>query len=152
MANAPGSADVLARELSCEGACDVLCRVKRSGYELVVAAPMRSPTSPSWEQVRVRVRLNQRGQTWEYILTRRELEAFYQDLGGLMEYLRQGRAEPQDTLAAMGRAAETNSRMRSKQPRTARETSKGTLEIKRGQRRKRPPRNHGENSDTPQAR
>jgi hypothetical protein len=61
MANAPGSADVVAQEPSCEGTCDVLCLVKRSGYELVVATPMRSPTCPSWEQVRVQVRLIQRG-------------------------------------------------------------------------------------------
>jgi hypothetical protein len=64
-----------------KGTCDVLCRVKRSGYELVVA-PMRSPTCVSWEQVHVQVHLNQRGQTWEYILTCRDLEAFCQDLGG----------------------------------------------------------------------
>jgi hypothetical protein len=149
MANEPDSADVVAQEPFCGGIWDVLCLVKRSGYELVVAAPMRSPSPPSWEQVRVQVRLNQQGQTWEYILTRRALEAFYQDLGGLMEYLRQGRAKPQDALVVVDRAAETNSWMGSKQPKAAREASKGTPEIKRGQRRKRAAQNHGENRDTP---
>jgi hypothetical protein len=152
MANAPGGADVVAQEPSCEGTCDVLCLIKRSGYELVVAAPMQSPTWPSWEQVRVQDRLKQRGQAWECILTRRELQTFYEDLAVVMEYLRHGRAEPQDTLVAVGRAAETNSQMGSKQPRAAGEASKGTPEIKRGQRHKRPPQNYGENRDTPEAR
>jgi hypothetical protein len=50
------------------------------------------------------------------------------------------------------RAAETNSRMGSKQPRAARQASKGTPEIKRGQRRKPVAQNTGEKRETPEAR
>jgi hypothetical protein len=93
MSNVPSGADVVAQKPSWEGTCDVLCLIKRSGYELVVAAPMQSPTCPNSGQVCVQARHKQRGQTWEYILTRQELEAFHEDLGVVMDYLQYGRAE-----------------------------------------------------------
>ena len=94
MANAPGGAEFVAQEPSCHGTSDVLCLIKRSGYEFVVVAPMQSPTCPSWEQVHVQARHKQRGQTWEYILTQQELQTFYEGLTVVMEYLRHGRPEP----------------------------------------------------------
>ena len=56
MANITGGADVIAPQPSCKGTSDVFCLIKRSGYELVVAAPMQSPSCPGWEQVRVQAR------------------------------------------------------------------------------------------------
>jgi hypothetical protein len=94
MLSAPDSADVVSQEQPRGGPREIIDLVKRSSYTLAIATPRPFPTGLSWAQAMVQARLTQRGALWACVLNPPELEAFYEDLRGLVEYLRARRGQP----------------------------------------------------------
>lgn len=94
MSSAPDNADVVPQEQPRGGSREIIYLVKRPSYTLAIAAPRLFPTGLSWEQAVFQARLTQRGQRWSCVLNPPELEAFFEDLRGLVEYLRERRGQP----------------------------------------------------------
>jgi hypothetical protein len=79
-----------------EDTCEVMYLVKRPSYTLAIAAPQLSPTLLCWEQVMFRAQFKRQGQLWSCLLNPSELKALYEDLQGLVEYLRILHRRPDD--------------------------------------------------------
>ena len=90
MSSSPDSADVIPPEQPCEDTREIIYLVKRPSYTLAIAAPRLSPTRLSWEQAMFQAQLKRWGPLGCCVLNPPELEAFYEDLRGLVEYLRSG--------------------------------------------------------------
>jgi hypothetical protein len=88
------SADVIPSEQPREDIREVIYLVKRPSYTLAIAAPRPSPTRLSWEQAVFQAQLKWWGPLGSCVLNPPELEAFYEDLRGLIEYLRERRGQP----------------------------------------------------------
>jgi hypothetical protein len=94
MSNSPDSADVIPPEQPREDTREIIYLVKRPSYTLAIAAPRLSPPRLSWEQAVFQAQLKRGGPLGYCVLNPPELEAFYEDLRGLVEYLRKQRGEP----------------------------------------------------------
>jgi hypothetical protein len=75
---------------------EVMYLVKRPSYTLAIAAAQLSPPLLSWEQAVFRAQFKWQGQLWSYVLNPSELEALYEDLQRLVEYLRILHKRPDD--------------------------------------------------------
>jgi hypothetical protein len=91
MSNSADCADVTPPEPSREETHEVVYLTKRPGYTLALAAPRPSPSRLSWERAVVQVHLTRRGPLGACVLHPSGLEAFYEDLRGLVAYLRERR-------------------------------------------------------------
>lgn len=94
MSNSPDSVDVIPPEQPREDICEVVYLVKRPSYTLAIVAPRLSPTRLSWEQVVFQAQFKRRGPLGSYVLNPPELVALYEDLQGLVEYLRERQGQP----------------------------------------------------------
>jgi hypothetical protein len=97
MSSSPDNADVVPQEQPRGGTHEIIYLVylvKRPSYTLASAVPRPFPTGLSWEQAVFQARLTQRGQRWSCVLNPLELEVFFEDLRGLVEYLRERRGQP----------------------------------------------------------
>jgi hypothetical protein len=83
-----GNTPIVFPEQPREDTCEVMYLVKRPSYTLTLAAPQLSPTFLSWEQAVFRAQFKWQGQRCSCLLNPSELEALYEDLQGLVEYLR----------------------------------------------------------------
>jgi hypothetical protein len=90
------SANVIPPEQPREATREVIYLVKRPSYTLAIAAPRLSPTQLSWEQAVFQAQFKRQGQLWSCVLNPLELEALYEDLRGLVEYLWILHAYPDD--------------------------------------------------------
>jgi hypothetical protein len=91
MSSAADRADVIPPEPPREEPLEVVYLVKRPSYTLALAVPRPSPSRLSWEQAVVQAHLTRRGPLWSCVLHPSELEALYEDLRGLVAYLRERR-------------------------------------------------------------
>jgi hypothetical protein len=94
MSSLPDSADIVSQEQSCGATREIIYLVKRPSYTLAIAVPRSAPTHLNWEQAVFQARLKQWGQLWSCVLNSPELEVLYEDLQGLVEYLRERRGQP----------------------------------------------------------
>jgi hypothetical protein len=61
---------------------------KRPSYDLILAIPEDPPTLPSADRIVVQMRFRDQGQTQELEFNLEELEAFYESLSQLVEYIK----------------------------------------------------------------
>jgi hypothetical protein len=94
MSSSPDSADVIPPEQRREDTREIVYLVKRPSYTLAIAVPLPSPSRLSWEQAVVQAQLKRRGPIGSYVLNPSELETLYEDLQGLVAYLRERRGRP----------------------------------------------------------
>ena len=94
MSSSPDSADVIPPEQPREDTREIVYLVKRPSYTLAIAVPLPSPSRLSWEQAVVQAQLKRRGPIGSYVLNPSELETLYEDLQGLVAYLRERRGRP----------------------------------------------------------
>ena len=99
------SANVIPPEQPREATCEVIYLVKRPSYTLAIAAPRLSRTQLSWEQAVFQAQFKRQGQLWSCVLNPLELEALYEDLRGLVEYLWISHKYPDDPYRSTVRSA-----------------------------------------------
>jgi hypothetical protein len=94
MLSSPDGVDVIPPKQPREDIHEVVYLVKRPNYTLAIAAPRSAPTHLSWEQAVFQVQLKRQGPLESCVLNSPELEVLYEDLRGLVEYLRKRRGQP----------------------------------------------------------
>jgi hypothetical protein len=100
MPSSSDSADVVPQKPPRGGSGEVVCLIKRPGYVFALAAPWQSPTRLSLAHAALHAQLTQRDQPCEFSLAPLELEAFYEDLRVVIDYLQGGCDQPPAFRAA----------------------------------------------------
>jgi hypothetical protein len=94
MSSSSDSAAVIPPKQPCEDNSEVIYLVKRLSYTLAVSVPRSSPNRLSWEQAVLQAQFKRWSPLGACLLNPPELEALYEDLWGLVEYLRKQRGQP----------------------------------------------------------
>jgi hypothetical protein len=94
MSSLPGSTNVVPPEQPDGDTREIIYLVKRRSYSLAITVPRPSATRLCWQQAVVQVQSKCRGQLWSWVLNPTDLEMLYEDLRGLMAYLRERRRQP----------------------------------------------------------
>jgi hypothetical protein len=94
MSSSSHSAAVIPPGQPREDTSEVVYLVRRPSYTLALAAPRSSPTRLCWEQAVFQVQLKWWGPLGTCMLNPPELEALYEDLRRLVEYLREQQGQP----------------------------------------------------------
>ena len=100
MSTSSENADAVPQEPLRGGSREVVCLIKRASYMLTLDVPRHSPARLSLAHAALHARLQQGDQPCEFTLAPLELKAFYEDLSVVLDYLREGWAEPNGLLAA----------------------------------------------------
>jgi hypothetical protein len=91
MSSMSNSAAVIPPKQPCEDNSEVVYLVKRLSYTLAIVAPGHPPNRLSWEQAVFQAQFKRWSPLGACLLNLPELEALYEDLRGLVEYLRKQR-------------------------------------------------------------